>query len=298
MSQLPGYGGGVPQASPGTSYGVSSGSSTGYSFNEMRSIAQTSYANVMAGYANLKSDIGKTLGYGGTPWGVAAPAAQAIADLYAQNTGNTAQQMISAGLGNSTVLPSMQRGNVLDAAKAYGNLGAQLAQTYAGYQGQVGLAQLAYMGAYHPFSYGYSTQGAQQGSVQAANQGYGGGGGVGYGGVQESPTAAAWLNSGNFRGPSGGGNYAPWTSDVLGFQGSGMNYGTPLTMSTGLDQNLAPVRDITPRPVAPPAAEAPAVPSYGGSPDYGGGGGVSGGGSGSYYGGAVDTSYEGDGGDW
>jgi hypothetical protein len=133
---------------------------------------QAAQAPIQAGYGALQGQVANTLGYGGTPWGVAAPAAQSIADLYASQSGNAQQGLINSGLGNSTVLQSVQRGIGLDAAKAYGGLGAQLAQTYAGYQSQLGLAglnyanqanqqntainmaQLGYQGAYHGQGYG------------------------------------------------------------------------------------------------------------------------------------------------
>jgi hypothetical protein len=160
------------------------------SYQAQLSQAQTDYGSVIAGYQNtlsgqqsaqqgiqsgynaLGGQVANTLGYGGTPWGVAAPAAQSIADVYQGQMGSAQQNLINSGLGNSTVLQSVQRGIGLDAAKAYGGLGAQLAQTYAGYESQLGLAglnyanqanqqntalqqaQLGYMGAYHGQGYG------------------------------------------------------------------------------------------------------------------------------------------------
>ncbi len=103
---------------------------------------QGQQAGIQSGYSNLQGQVANTLGYGGTPWGVAAPAAQSIADVYAQRQGQATQQLISSGLGNSTVLQSALRGNMLDTQKAYAGLGANLAQTYAGYQSNLGLAGL------------------------------------------------------------------------------------------------------------------------------------------------------------
>ncbi len=181
---------------------------------------QGAQAGISAGYGALQGQVANTLGYGGTPWGVAAPAAQAIGDVYAAQQGRASQGLINSGLGNTTVMQSVQRGIGLDAAKAYGGLGAQLAQTYAGYQSQLGLAglnyqnqanqqnqalqqqQLQYQGAYHPQGFGGGGQGfggggfnagGVMGPVRAPGLGsgqhpsYGGGQGGGYGGGQSGP---------------------------------------------------------------------------------------------------------------
>jgi hypothetical protein len=102
--------------------------------------------SIYQGYGDIKNEVMGTLGVGaGAPggeghWGVAAPAAQAIAQSYATQRGNTDQQLINSGLGNSTIRAGAQNANALGAAQAYGGLGAQLAQTAAGYQAQLGLA--------------------------------------------------------------------------------------------------------------------------------------------------------------
>ena len=178
---------------------------------------QAAQAPIQAGYGALQGQVANTLGYGGTPWGVAAPAAQSIADQYAAQMGNSQQGLINSGLGNSTVLQSVQRGLGLDAAKAYGGLGAQLAQTYAGYQSQLGLAglnfqnqanqqntainmaQLGYQGAYHGQGYGQK-QAMGGGAVGAPSSG--------------SPQNQGFQNSPNPTLPG----YPP----SQGYQGAGM----------------------------------------------------------------------------
>lgn len=104
--------------------------------------------NIYQGYGGLQNQIMGTLGMGQVlgkngNWGVAAPAAQAIGQTFAQQRGATDQQMINAGLGNTTVRGNLQNQNALMAGQAYGGLGAQLAQTAAGYQAQTGLAGLS-----------------------------------------------------------------------------------------------------------------------------------------------------------
>jgi hypothetical protein len=116
----------------------------------------------------------------GTPgtgnWGIAAPAAQAIADQYAQQSGSATQGLVNSGLGNSTVLANVQRGVGLDAAKAYGSLGANLAQTGVGYMANLGQAGL-----------NYQNQASQQNTALASQQlGFMGGTNIPY------PSASAY----------------------------------------------------------------------------------------------------------
>lgn len=165
--------------------------------------------NIQTGYNQLYGQVATTLGYGGTPWGVAAPAAQAIADLYKQQQGTTTQGLINSGLGNTTVLGAMQRGNALDAAKAYGSLGAQLAQTYAGYQSNLGQAGLNYANqavqqntALQNAQLGYQS-GLQQTLAQNANktQPFGPSGTPSV----SDPGIPAGLSAGNYDRTGGGG---------------------------------------------------------------------------------------------
>ena len=143
-------------------------------------------AQQQGGYAGVLGGIQRTLGQGGTGWGVAGPAAQAISDTQAQQQAAIRQQLGNSGLSNSTVLGQMERGPAYDAQKAYAGLGAQLAQTYAGYQaneGNAGLqsaaalggAQLGQMGNIYGQNLnaglGYSGL-ANQAGINAANLAY------------------------------------------------------------------------------------------------------------------------------
>lgn len=175
-----GYGGyGGSYISPATSGGSSKGSGSSQSqqstqvlpslmagYNQLLGLNQQNYGNTLNAYSQGQSQlagglpsnyasygqtlggVGNTLGMGQVlgqngNWGVAAPAAQAIGQTYAGNVANTTQQMTNAGLGNTTAVGNAQTQNALSAAQAYGGLGAQLAQTYAGYQAQEGNAASA-----------------------------------------------------------------------------------------------------------------------------------------------------------
>ncbi len=96
------------------------------------------FPDVYQGYGRLQDQVMDTLGVGGGGWGVAQPGANAIGEAFARAQGNTTQQMINAGLGNTTVRGSLQNQNALQAGRAYGELGAQLADRAAGYQAQIG----------------------------------------------------------------------------------------------------------------------------------------------------------------
>lgn len=135
-------------------------------YNQLLGLNQQNYGNVLnaytqgqqnlsnqlpgitGGYGALGGQVANTLGMGQVlgqngNWGVATPAAQAIDRSYAQARGGTTQQMTNAGLGNTTVIGNMQNQNARAAADSYGALGAQLADKYAGYQSNIGLAGLA-----------------------------------------------------------------------------------------------------------------------------------------------------------
>lgn len=127
-------------------------------YNQLLGLNQQNYSQVLgaygAGQANLASQLGgiyggfgalkdqvmDTLGFKGG-WGVAEPARQAIEATYAQTRGMTDQQMISAGLGNTTVRGNLQNQNAYLAGRSYGELGAAMAQQAAQYQSQLGLAE-------------------------------------------------------------------------------------------------------------------------------------------------------------
>lgn len=209
------------------------------SYNSALAANSQNYQNILGGYQTVMNNVGNTLGQGGTPWGVAAPAAQAIGDVYAQQSGGAMQNSINRGVGNTTAATAAQRGASLDASKAYAGLGSQLASTYAGYEANLGQAQLNFMnGVQIPYPNGqeysslYQSYGAQQQAAASAAQqmalsqqqmrmaagrgGSGGGGGVS---VPAAPRGGTY-GSGSSGFPSGGG-VAP------------TNYGGPSTGQSG-----------------------------------------------------------------
>lgn len=95
---------------------------------------------VGTGYDKLQSDV--LAGIQGTD----AAAKQQIQDSYAHQQGSATQGLINAGLGNSTVTSSVNRGLQADQEKAYVNLANQMAQLSAGYQSQIGQAGLGFKG--------------------------------------------------------------------------------------------------------------------------------------------------------
>lgn len=101
---------------------------------------QSAQQGIMAGYNQLQSNVLNTI------QGVDASQRQSIRDQYAQQSGAMQQGLISSGLGNTTVMGSMQRGLTLDEAKAETGLSNSFAQLAAGYQSQLGLAGLGYRG--------------------------------------------------------------------------------------------------------------------------------------------------------
>jgi hypothetical protein len=114
---------------------------------------------IQGGYGTLGQQIANTLGQGGNGWGIAGPAAQAIQDVYQNQLGQNKEQAAATGLGNTSVLQQENTGAGLQAQKAYAALGSNLAQTYAGYQSQLGLAGL-----------GYANQALQQNAQLGQNQ--------------------------------------------------------------------------------------------------------------------------------
>lgn len=96
---------------------------------------------VVAGYDQLQGDVLNRLS------GSNAAAIQAINDRYSHDQGKAAQQLVSRGLGNTTVQSAVNRGLSLDRAKA--ELGAQnqLQQNIANYQTQIGMGKLGYQGS-------------------------------------------------------------------------------------------------------------------------------------------------------
>jgi hypothetical protein len=203
----------------------------GQSYNNALAANQQNYQNIIGGYNTVMQNVGNTLGQGGG-WGVAAPAAQAIADVYANQSGGSFQNSISRGLGNTTAASAGQRAAGLDAQKAYAGLGSQLAQTYAGYEANLGQSELGFMNSVnipYPNGQDYSTlyqqygaeqanaqnnallQQAQRQSYYSANQaaaGRGGGGGGGGVSIASRPRGGTYgSGSGSFA--SGGSGSSP-----------------------------------------------------------------------------------------
>lgn len=101
---------------------------------------QAQQAQVTAGYGNLKNEtLGRLAG------GQQAERIRAQRQ-FAQESGKATQGLISAGLGNTTVTSSVQRGINSDYALANADIGAKWANLYAGYGSQIGLAGLGYQG--------------------------------------------------------------------------------------------------------------------------------------------------------
>jgi hypothetical protein len=212
---------------------------------------------IYQGYGDLQKQIAGTLGQGGD-WGVATPGAQAIAREFAKTQGNTQQQLINSGLGNTTVLGNLSNQNTLMAGQAYGGLAAQLAQTYAGYQSQLGMAGLgarmqglgmqtglsqaqgSTLGGYHFANTAGNLTGQQSTSQSSANNnqpfnpmraggGVGGGGGggpghipFGYGGDSGGPGYSTFTQGTGALNPSltAGGGGPPVTYNLGGVGGT------------------------------------------------------------------------------
>jgi hypothetical protein len=114
---------------------------SGYS-QAQQNIAGT-LGGIYAGYGQAEQNVLNTLGVGNGGWGVAAPAAKQIEQSFTNTQGANQQALISAGLGNSSLLAQSNNQANLFAGQAYANLGSQLASTAAGYQTQFSLARQA-----------------------------------------------------------------------------------------------------------------------------------------------------------
>ncbi len=104
-----------------------------------QSLANAQYAAeqpIEAGYSNLYNTVM------GTICGIQTSQLQAVQCQYTKANASTQQQMINAGLGNSTVLASLQRGNCAQKSLATTQVQNQFAQLKAGYESQLGLAGL------------------------------------------------------------------------------------------------------------------------------------------------------------
>ena len=158
------------------------------------------YSNIMAGYQGLTQSVL------GNIQGTETAQRQAIADQYAQQSGQTAQSLISRGLGNTTVANAMQRGVSLDRAKADINLSNQMAQLYAGYQSKLGGSQLDFMNsvmAKYPDAGAYYKLMEQAG--MNSQRGRGTGVTAPFGGVSVKGGERNWLDKATGRAQLGGG---------------------------------------------------------------------------------------------
>lgn len=166
-------GGALPFGQPnvGGMFSGDLGGSYQSAYNTALGQNQANYSNILSGYQQTlagqqtaQGAIGQ--GYNqlynqvlGGIQGIGQSQAQAISDAYAQQSGQSQQDLINRGLGNSTILSSVQRGTQLDQQKANIALSNQVAQLNAGYQSSLGMAGL-----------NYANQAAMQNSAQQNQQ--------------------------------------------------------------------------------------------------------------------------------
>ncbi len=118
------------------------------------------YNQAIQQYSNLQNQIQSQIA------GVGKSQSQAIKDTYAKEKGDAEQGLTTAGLGNTTVKPSVERGLTLDESKAQTALQNQLAQLSTGWLGQIGSSQIGFQSGYAQQQQQYQ----QQQNLQA--QGY------------------------------------------------------------------------------------------------------------------------------
>lgn len=149
-------GGQLPFEPSGNPFSQDLGAAYQSAYNTALGQNQANYSNILSGYqqtlaqqTQAQDAIGK--GYSslynqvlGGIQGIGQSQSQAIQDAYRQQSGSAQQDLINRGLGNSTVLSSVQRGIDLDKSKADIALANQIAQLNAGYQSQLGGAGLNY----------------------------------------------------------------------------------------------------------------------------------------------------------
>ncbi len=110
----------------------------------------TNNQGISAGYGQLQQNVL------GSIQNITSSQQQAIANAYQQQSGQLSQNMINAGLGNTTVQGSMQGGLLQQEQLPLAALANQQAQLTAGYQSQLGLSNL-----------GFANQANQQNTAQA-----------------------------------------------------------------------------------------------------------------------------------
>lgn len=116
---------------------------------------QAIYGNTMAGYqkvlGGLMGDAGRIKrGYGklsdlvlGDVANVGQARRQEMSDEFAAREASGVQDLISRGLGSTTVLDSLKRGSEYDEQKAANQLADSMAQLRAGYRSNIGLAGMS-----------------------------------------------------------------------------------------------------------------------------------------------------------
>lgn len=119
--------------------------SYGQDYNAYLAANQKNYNNIVGGYNTVRQNIANTLGQGGSDWGIAQPAANQIVMAGRRAAGGAIQNSINSGVGKSTAAVAAQRGVLADTNQGLGQLGAQLADKYAGYESQLGQSQLGFM---------------------------------------------------------------------------------------------------------------------------------------------------------
>ncbi len=144
---------------------------------------QQAQQGIQAGYNNLTTSVlGKIQG-------IDASQRQALQDQYAQQRGETSQQLINRGLGNSTVQQSVDRGLLYNLDKGNIALTNATQGLNAQYQSQLGSQAL-----------GYASQAQQQNTALAQNQlAWMNSVNAGY------PDASAYMKLAQMKGMSGGG---------------------------------------------------------------------------------------------
>lgn len=184
----------------GLSFGSASSSPLSV-YNNMLNFASQNYQNITAGYESVLSnqrnaEAAVQAGYSNLQGNVHAMvqnigAGQNLQNqqTYADAQGRTQNQMINAGLGNTTVMGQEQLKNTGNYAIAQNSLADQIAQLQAGYYTQIGLAGLNYMGQSvnadtalqtHQLDYmGNQSYPYMQGMNSGFGSGMGGGGGGG-----------------------------------------------------------------------------------------------------------------------
>lgn len=107
-------------------------------YNQTMTYQQSQQQAINSGYSTLQAD---TLGQLA---GVQTAQNQQAADAYAAQVGQSTQDMVNRGLGNTTVTQSVARGDMYDYQKVMNQNAANFGQLNANYMSQIGLAQLGY----------------------------------------------------------------------------------------------------------------------------------------------------------